>query len=58
VRGWDLHLGQVPAVVFTGRPFIFVVIGRKLAGTAGYHEPPAKDASQRIVAFFNARLTP
>lgn len=37
-------------------PLIFVVMG-KFAGPAGYHEPSAKDARQRIVSFFNTHLT-
>jgi carboxymethylenebutenolidase len=36
-------------------PLIFVVMG-KFAGPAGYHEPSAKDARRRIVAFFNTHL--
>lgn len=36
-------------------PLIFVVMGR-FAGPAGYHEPSAKDARQRIVSFFDAHL--
>jgi carboxymethylenebutenolidase len=36
-------------------PLIFVVMG-KFAGPAGYHEPSAKDARQRIVSFFNTHL--
>ncbi len=38
-------------------PLIFVVMG-KFAGPAGYHEPSAKDARQRIVSFFNTHLKP
>jgi carboxymethylenebutenolidase len=36
-------------------PLIFAVMG-KFAGPAGYHEPSAKDARQRIVSFFGAHL--
>jgi carboxymethylenebutenolidase len=36
-------------------PLMFVVLG-KFAGPAGYHEPSAKDARQRIVSFFNTHL--
>lgn len=36
-------------------PVIFVVMG-KFAGPSGYHEPSARDARRRIVAFFSAHL--
>jgi carboxymethylenebutenolidase len=36
-------------------PRIFAVMGR-LGGPAGYHEPAAKDARQRIVSFFDVHL--
>jgi carboxymethylenebutenolidase len=36
-------------------PVIFVVMG-KFAGPSGYHEPSARDARRRIVAFFRAHL--
>jgi carboxymethylenebutenolidase len=38
-------------------PLMFVVMG-KFAGPAGYHEPSAKDARHRIVAFFDRHLKP
>jgi carboxymethylenebutenolidase len=38
-------------------PLIFVVMG-KFAGPAGYHEPSARDARQRIVSFFETHLRP
>jgi carboxymethylenebutenolidase len=36
-------------------PVIFIVMG-KFAGPSGYHEPSARDARRRIVAFFRAHL--
>ena len=36
-------------------PFVFVVMG-KFAGPSGYHEPSARDARRRIVAFFGTHL--
>ena len=36
-------------------PLMFVVMG-KFAGPAGFHEPSARDARSRIVAFFTRHL--
>ena len=36
-------------------PVVFVVMG-KFAGPSGYHEPSARDARRRIVAFFGTHL--
>ena len=36
-------------------PLLFAVFG-KLSPGSGYHEPSARDARRRIVAFFDAHL--
>ena len=38
-------------------PAVFAVYGN-LSPDAGYHEPSATDARRRIIAFFDAHLTP
>ena len=49
-------LNDLPLPSPVRTPAIFVVMG-KFNGPSGPHEPPAADARQRIVSFFNRHLT-